>query len=1523
MTDGVYEIGVTANADGVEAGVRQAKAALNGLGEAALREGERAGAGIAAVGDGGDQAASKVDRASRSIIASIQRATAVAEAGERNTSKYFEALANQRGVNTDVLRPYLSQLDDVIRQQNLAAAGLNGMNLSAGELKNALRSLPAQFTDIVTSLSSGQAPLTVFIQQGGQIKDQFGGAGAAVRAMGGYVAGLINPTNLLAAAAGALAVAYYQGSKESDALTNSILLTGNAAGTTTGQLNEMAKAIAGATGATQGATADALAQAVSSGKVAQANLQTVSEVAVRLQKVTGKAVSETVDEFVQLGKEPVKASEKLNEKYGYLTASIYQQIKALEDQGKVLEAGALAQEAYANAMSGRAKTIADNLGYLEGAWKGITQAAARAWDSMLGVGRESTIQEKIAEQKRLIQAIRDGSEPGNIDIAQKHLATLEALVKSENDRAKATANSNAQTKASIALSEEADKFLSKDEQKRREIAKLQQLYTEAVKGGTRSTAEIVAETKRYEAALAGIEDKYKEREKRTRKTGKSQEQKDAEELAAILDRISGKFSGLDANYYNDLQKLWKAYGSGKLSLDEYRVAVERMTGEQKFAKDAAKAQADAIKDFDKTLSDYIANHQKYLFNLDEEARKVEDQVLTYGLGKEALAQLTLARAQERLEMAKANGLRGNDLALLEQEVELRRRIASATSDLADKDANKRAAEKAAQEWQRVSDDIGRALTDSIFQGGKSGWEQLKKTIEATLIRATIQPVVTNAVGSVLQSAGFNTGANLAGAGNLLSAGSSLAGIGNLSSFMGASGYLQLGSMASSFGTGLTAAAGGADLSAAIAAYEAAGMGATATSLGAGASAAGMLGSSAGAIGSAMSALSAAAPYLAVGLFAAQQLGLFDGPTNHQGGAYSATTAGTTARLTTQNYAGFDLGWGAYNSDRSANFDEAMKNMAYGIATQIAQSVKTFGGDASGLTVASRFASDNSDYSVGALRVTDQAGKILFDLDKHYAAEAQKGMQEFAADTTRALVGALKATKLDGEFTSIFANIDPLTSSVESLNAALQQATAIQQTITSLRSSMDSAFLTQAEQLDKAFSKFGQSIPDSADSFERLVLAQDLNTAAGRDLAASLMQVYPLWGQVQDAAKQAADAAIEAAKQAADAQRAALMDAVTSARSGLIDSYQAEASALDSTAQRWRSFSSDIRKFRDSLTLGNLSPLTPGERYAEAAKQFRSTYAAAMSGDATAAGNLQSVAQAFLQASQTYNASGSQYIADFAQVQDALDNAAVSASASADVAQLQLNAAKDQLRLLGQIDSGTKSVADSINALSVAVMQAVAAGVNPGLSNVTALTGGVSDSWVNAGAGMQAWQSLGGAAATRTQSGMSVFGIDGTMRSAADLVGYWQSGISERQIYDSAKALGITLRELDDFLGFAPGTAERWARDQGLPTFAKGGYYSGGMALVGEAGPEVINFTNPGQILTAEQTRRALSGPDESALLAKIEALTDEVRQLRAQQRAETLALIDGQYRSADVITAGYETTRSRESWGQSNKPELR
>jgi lambda family phage tail tape measure protein len=449
----------TADATGVETGVGRAKKSLADLGASAQTAGKQANDGLSTIGAGAEGAAKKVSTQTNNLVSSIQRQIATIEAGSRSGTKFFEALANQRGVPLDALKPYLVQLDQVIAKQKEAAKGakftptvstltsslgatnfskpldgvgtslgaavgpavaqvaalnkglatgavqFNQYGLSAKQTAAALRQVPAQLTDIITSLQGGQAPLTVLLQQGGQLRDIFGGIAPAAKALGSAVLGLVNPYTLAAAAVAALALAYKQGSAEADVLAKSLILSGNAAGTTVGQLQTMAEAIGQVVG-TQGKASEALAQFAATGDVGAANLQRFTQAAIRLERVGGQAVAKTVEQFSALAKDPLQASLKLNETTRFLTTSLYQQIKALEDVGRTADAAAVAQKGYADAIESRTSQLEDRLGSLERAWKGVGDSARRAWDFMLNVGRSDTLESQLKASEQRVNDLQ-------------------------------------------------------------------------------------------------------------------------------------------------------------------------------------------------------------------------------------------------------------------------------------------------------------------------------------------------------------------------------------------------------------------------------------------------------------------------------------------------------------------------------------------------------------------------------------------------------------------------------------------------------------------------------------------------------------------------------------------------------------------------------------------------------------------------------------------------------------------------------------------------------------------------------------------------------------------------------------------------------------------------------------------------------------------------------------------------------------------------------------------------------------
>ena len=267
-------------------------------------------------------------------------------------------------LDAETFGEYQTKIDQARTALGGADTALNKTGMTAKATAAALRGVPAQFTDIVVSLQGGQAPLTVLLQQGGQLKDMFGGVGPAVKALGGYVLGLVNPFTVAAAAVGVLGYAYYSGSQEAVEYQKALITTGNAAGTTSDQMSGMARQVAATVGTT-GAAAEVLTQLAGSGKIASASFVEITEAALEWRSATGKAVEETVAEFVKIGKDPVAAAKDLNEQYNFLTASTYSQIVALKEQGDTIGAAKLLTDTYVDTIKNRSKEVTENLSIWE------------------------------------------------------------------------------------------------------------------------------------------------------------------------------------------------------------------------------------------------------------------------------------------------------------------------------------------------------------------------------------------------------------------------------------------------------------------------------------------------------------------------------------------------------------------------------------------------------------------------------------------------------------------------------------------------------------------------------------------------------------------------------------------------------------------------------------------------------------------------------------------------------------------------------------------------------------------------------------------------------------------------------------------------------------------------------------------------------------------------------------------------------------------------------------------------------
>lgn len=259
--------------------------------------------------------------------------------------------------------------------------------ITLGQTRQAMRQLPAQITDIFTSLAGGQKPWLVAIQQGGQLKDSFGGIVPAARALLGAISPLVVGIALAAAVIGGFAVATIQAYRETQAYERALIASGNAAATTAGHLGVIKDTVGAATGEF-GDAQTALTALAGSGKIAGDTLEAAASAAVNLSQLTGASVEETTQKIIALAQAPAAELARLNQQYGFLTVEVYQHVRALEAQGRAQDAARLAIETFARVSEQRLQDAIARAGSLERAWINLGKIIGGVWQTIKNIGRD-------------------------------------------------------------------------------------------------------------------------------------------------------------------------------------------------------------------------------------------------------------------------------------------------------------------------------------------------------------------------------------------------------------------------------------------------------------------------------------------------------------------------------------------------------------------------------------------------------------------------------------------------------------------------------------------------------------------------------------------------------------------------------------------------------------------------------------------------------------------------------------------------------------------------------------------------------------------------------------------------------------------------------------------------------------------------------------------------------------------------------------------------------------------------------
>ncbi len=334
--------------------------------------------GVADMSGSAQQQYQQLSRAERSRVDTLVRQADTLGMTRSQQLAYNAALRTSGPVLDEIVQK-LARAEAVAKR---SGKELNAYGVSAAQQAAAMRGVPAQITDIVVSLQGGQNPLTVFLQQGGQLKDMFGGIRPAAAALASQLLSMINPLTAAAAATAALGVAWYQVGEAQRQAELALITTGNYAGTSAEQIAALARQMDNLGGVTRGKALAALTQVAASGRFTGEQFRLVSESAAQMEGATGQSIDTTIDKFKELAKDPVEGLLKLNEAEHFLTRAQLDRVTALQEEGRQQDAVTEAIRIYHASLGDVSEKARDSLSGVSQWWKAVKDDTSSAFNEL-------------------------------------------------------------------------------------------------------------------------------------------------------------------------------------------------------------------------------------------------------------------------------------------------------------------------------------------------------------------------------------------------------------------------------------------------------------------------------------------------------------------------------------------------------------------------------------------------------------------------------------------------------------------------------------------------------------------------------------------------------------------------------------------------------------------------------------------------------------------------------------------------------------------------------------------------------------------------------------------------------------------------------------------------------------------------------------------------------------------------------------------------------------------------------------
>ncbi|EEW4989267.1 phage tail tape measure protein [Escherichia coli] len=299
------------------------------------------------------------------------------------------------GLDTDA-RKTASAVEQGLSRQALAA---QKAGISVGQYKAAMRTLPAQFTDIATQLAGGQNPWLILLQQGGQVKDSFGGMIPMFRGLAGAITLPMVGVTSLVVATGALAYAWYQGDATLSEFNKTLVLSGNQAGLTADRMLTLSRA-GQAAGLTFNQARESLAALVNAGVRGGEQFDAINQSVARFASASGVEVDKVAEAFGKLTTDPTSGLMAMARQFRNVTAEQIAYVAQLQRSGD--EAGALqaANDIATKGFDEQTRRLKENMGTLE-TWADKTGKAFKSmWDAILDIGRPESSADVLASAQK-------------------------------------------------------------------------------------------------------------------------------------------------------------------------------------------------------------------------------------------------------------------------------------------------------------------------------------------------------------------------------------------------------------------------------------------------------------------------------------------------------------------------------------------------------------------------------------------------------------------------------------------------------------------------------------------------------------------------------------------------------------------------------------------------------------------------------------------------------------------------------------------------------------------------------------------------------------------------------------------------------------------------------------------------------------------------------------------------------------------------------------------------------------------